>query len=336
MFSLVLSIILAGVYWYLRRRDRRMLRNGIVLVAALWFALVGITDLLSEWFPWTQWIALAVVLLMPFAVLVLAGFLIANGVTMFRREGRSLGNLLSLLAGLAILGLPALAIILVITLNPIAIAVAALLFFLCSYFGIVFVVVLAYSVAYGRMAPAQDPASVIILGSQIINGKVPPLLRSRLDKGVEIYRAAPSATAPLLIPSGGQGYDESRPEGDAMAEYLGAAGIPERDIVAEDRARNTAENLKFSADLARERDRGGFLLIVTNNYHVLRAALLSRKLGLEAQVVGSPTARYYLPSAFLREFVAILREHRLLHVIMCLPILAVTVGLAILFVAASQ
>ena len=35
---------------------------------------------------------------------------------------------------------------------------------------------------------------------------------------------------------------------------------------------------------------------------VLRAALLSRKLGINAEVVGSPTARYFLPSAFLREF----------------------------------
>lgn len=336
MFSLVLAIVLAGVYWYLRRRDRRMLRNGIVLVAALWFGLMGITDLLSQWLPWTQWITLIVILLLPFAVLVLAGFLIANGVTMFRHEGRSLGNLLSLLAGAAILALPALAIVLVITLNPIAIAIAALLFFLCSYFGIVFVVVLAYSVAYGRMKHSEDPASIIILGSQIINGKVPPLLRSRLDKGVEIYRAAPAEAAPLLIPSGGQGHDESRPEGVAMAEYLGEAGVPARDITAEDRARNTVENLLFSAELARERGRDGLLLVVTNNYHVLRAALLSRKLGLDAEVVGSPTARYYLPSAFLREFVAILREHRLLHAIMCLPFLAMAVALAFLILAASQ
>src|SRR5690606_1311661 len=82
------------------------------------------------------------------------------------------------------------------------------------------------------------------------------------------------------------------------------------------------QNLQFSAAVARDHGRTGPLVVVTNNYHVLRAALLSRKLGIDAQVVGSPTAGYFLPSAFLREFVAILQEHKRLHALMCLPFVA--------------
>lgn len=336
MISLILAIVLGCVYVYLRRKDARMLRNGIVLVAACWFALLGTTEILAQWFPWTSWIALAIVALSPFAIVVLAGFLISNGATMMRNEGRSLGNLLSLLAGVALLGLPVFALLLVMTLNPVAIGLAALLFFLCSYFGVVFVVFLAYAVAYGKMKHTMAPAAVVILGSQIINGKVPPLLRSRLDKGLEIYRESSTGTSPLLIPSGGQGADETRPEGVAMAEYLVAAGAPQHHVVAEDRAVNTAQNLKFSAAVAREEGRDGALVVVTNNYHVLRAALLSRKLGIDAQVVGSPTARYFLPSAFLREFVAILKEHKRLHAVMCIPFVALTALLTAAIIAASQ
>ncbi|SEE92623.1 Uncharacterized SAM-binding protein YcdF, DUF218 family [Arthrobacter alpinus] len=336
MISLILAAVLGCVYVYLRRKDARMLRNGIVLVAACWFALVGITEILAQWFPWTQWIGFGIVALSPFAIVVLAGFLISNGATMMRKEGRSLGNLLSLLAGLALLGLPVLAALLVITLNPVAIGLAALLFFLCSYFGVVFVVFLAYAVAYGKMKHTSVPAAVVILGSQIINGKVPPLLSSRLDKGLEIYRESPPEASPLLIPSGGQGANESRPEGVAMAEYLVAAGAPHDHVVAEDQAVNTAQNLKFSAAVARKEGRDGPLVVVTNNYHVLRAALLSRKLGIPAQVVGSPTARYFLPSAFLREFVAILKEHKRLHVLMCLPFIALTAFLTAAIIAVSQ
>ncbi|POH72141.1 YdcF family protein [Arthrobacter glacialis] len=280
--------------------------------------------------------AVGIVVLSPLAIVVLAGFLISNGVTMMRNEGRSLGNLLALLAGVALLGLPVFAALLVVTLNPVAIGLAALLFFLCSYFGVVFVVFLAYAVAYGKMKHTIDPAAVVILGSQIIKGKVPPLLRSRLDKGLEVYRGASAKTAPLLIPSGGQGWDESRPEGVAMAEYLVSAGVPVAHVVAEDQAISTAQNLQFSAIVAREHGRDGALLVVTNNYHVLRAALLSRKLGINAQVVGSPTARYFLPSAFLREFVAILREHKKLHVIMCLPFVALTVSVTAAIITVSQ
>ena len=323
MFSLFLAVMLACVYWYLHRKDKRMLRNGIVLVAACCFGLFGITELLAQWFPWTEWITLGLVALTPLAVVVLAGFLITNGVIMIRREGRSLGNLLSLLAGIAILMLPLLVLLLAGTLNPFAIGLAALLFFLCSYFGVVFVVFLAYATVYGRTKHGAPPAAVVILGCQIIKGKVPPLLRSRLDKGLEVYAEA-ADTPPLLIPSGGQGPDESRPEGVAMAEYLVAAGALKCDVVAEDKARNTAENLVFSSSLAIEHERPGPIVVVTSNYHALRAALLTRKLGIDAEVVGAATARYFLPNAFLREFVAILQEHLKLHVLMCLPFLLMT------------
>lgn len=336
MTSLFLAAILGAVYLYLRRKDARMLRNGIVLVAAGWFAVVGMAEILSQWFPWTQWISLGLVVLTPLAVIVLAGFLIGNGATMIRQEGRSVGNLLSLLAGLALLALPVLAALLVVTLNPLAIGLAALLFFLCSYFGVVFVVFLAYAVVYGRMKPSSSPAAVVILGSQIINGKVPPLLRSRLDKALEVYRASPAGSAPLLIPSGGQGADESRPEGAAMADYLISAGAPADRVIAEDQAVNTAQNLEFSQTLARKHGSDGAMVVVTNNYHVLRAALLSRKLGINAEVVGSPTARYFLPSAFLREFAAVLVEHKRLHALMCLPFVALTVLLTVAVLGASQ
>lgn len=334
MTSLILAALLAGLYAWLRRKDRRMLRNGVVLVAAFWFAVGGATELLARWFPPFDYIWLAILALAPLAVLVLAGFLIANGITMLRSEGRRLGNLLTLLLGVAVLGLPVLALLLVFSANPLAIGLAFLLFFLCSYLGVVFVVFLAYAIAYGRMEHDISPAAITILGSRLIDGKVPPLLASRLDKAVDLYRAAPEPK-PLLIPSGGQGADEIRPEGEGMAEYLVGAGIPAADVAPENRARTTRENLRFSRVVQQEAGRPGAQLVVTNNYHVLRAALLARKYDVDAQVVGSPTARYYVPSAFLREFVAILGEHRVLNAVMCLPFLGVTVLLVLAALANS-
>ena len=127
-----------------------------------------------------------------------------------------------------------------------------------------------------------------------------------------------------MIPSGGQGHDESRAEGTAMAEYLLGAGVDPADILVEDKAVNTEENLRLSSELFAASGRSGALVAVTNNYHVLRAALLARSLKLDAEVVGAPTARYYLPSAFLREFVAVLVEHKWLHLVLCIPFVAFT------------
>ena len=52
--------------------------------------------------------------------------------------------------------------------------------------------------------------------------------------------------------SGGQGADEEVPEGVAMTRYAVSRGIPEADIIVEDRAVNTRENLLFSYALMPE------------------------------------------------------------------------------------
>lgn len=310
-----------------------MLRNGVVLVAAAYFLLLAISAFLTHWIPGFSLLVVLIMALVPLAILVLAAALIHNGVVMMRAEGRSLGNLLSLLLGVLLLVLPVFAVVLVLSLNAWAIGLAALLFFLCSYFGVVFVVFLAYAIAYGRMSTRVEPAGIVVLGSRLIHGQVPPLLRSRLDKAVELYKR--TSPKPILIPSGGQGLDESRAEGIAMAEYMLTVGVSEDDVLIEDKAVNTEENLKLSAQIFSASGRNGPLVAVTNNYHVLRAALLARSLKLDAEVIGAPTARYYLPSAFLREFAAVLVEHKWLHLLLCLPFIAFT-GVLIMAVLAQQ
>ena len=81
----------------------------------------------------------------------------------------------------------------------------------------------------------------------------------------------------------------------------------------------------LSAAVQEAAGRPGPALAVTNNYHVLRTAVLARRIGSDTQVVGAPTARYYVPSAFLREFVAVVVEHRRLHLLLVLPFVALTV-----------
>ncbi len=207
--------------------------------------------------------------------------------------------------------------------------IAALAFFLCSYLGCAFVVFLGYAVVYSRMRFSPNPAAVIVLGSGLINGKVPPLLAARLNKALEIYDGDTPPAKPVLVPSGGQGPDEPRPESTAMKEYLVAKGAAATDVLEENQATTTRENLAYSVACWQI---GAFmgLLVCTNNYHVLRAALLSRRQRINAEVVGAPTARYFVPSAFLREFVAVMRDNRLTNIILCLPMF----GIALLITVA--
>lgn len=322
MIMLLPAAVFAALYVASRRRDARRLRNGVFLVAGIACALVALLSEASRTTPFTVFLAgFGTVLLVG----VLAVLLIANGITMSRLEGRSLGNLLSLFAGVAILILPVVAVLLVLGLYPrdlpswvtiTLVALGLLLGFACVYAAATFAAFGGYSLIYSRYRHTRTPDALVILGSGLIDGQVPPLLRSRLDLALRIYHGTPSgAPRPLLIPSGGQGADEPRPEGRAMAEYLIANGADQADVAPETASTNTRENLLLSREVAQSAGRDGQTLVVTNNYHVLRAALLARSTGSAAQVIGSPTAAYYVPSAFLREYVAIMVEHRVLNAV---------------------
>jgi uncharacterized SAM-binding protein YcdF (DUF218 family) len=79
--------------------------------------------------------------------------------------------------------------------------------------------------------------------------------------------------------------------------------------VVEDRSKTTEENLAYSKELLAANGVTGPVAVVTNNFHVLRAALLMRRMEIPGHAWGSPTAGYYRPSATIREYLAILRDH---------------------------
>lgn len=313
-FFLVFALVMWAAFFWGVFRERRQLRNGVYLSLALANSYMAL--LLLPGLPTELGLLLAfggfalVVLLIAFTCV----FLIINGVVMLRREGRSLGNMLSLFAGLGILILGFVGIYAMSSGLEVLIASAWTALLLTGYLGYLLVTFLLYAFVYGRMQPRGNPDHVIILGSGLIGGLVPPLLASRLDKGASIYWDARAAKVPAkIVVSGGQGADEDRSEASAMAEYLAGKGIPAQHILIENQAATTEENLRFSQELIDNDGGSSETVIVTNNFHVFRAALLARRAGLPAQAVGSPTAGYFLPSAALREFVALLMMYRWLH-----------------------
>ena len=94
-----------------------------------------------------------------------------------------------------------------------------------------------------------------------------------------------------------------------MTAYLLERGLDAHDVVTEDRATSTEENLLLSRALLEERGVAGHLRVVTSGYHAGRAALIARRLGIDADVTGARTAWYFVPSAFVREFAAVLTYH---------------------------
>ncbi|MCY0920405.1 YdcF family protein [Streptomyces sp. H27-G5] len=303
------------------REDRRRFRNAVLLgltfislAMALLFQLTHLPDTLAKI------VAVAVFLVPVVGVVALACFLVANGVTMVRKEGRSPGNLLSLLAGLAIFAVLALAAVAMASGSTKVAGMTAMVIMIAVYVSFLFVCFLAYAYLYGRIRVRGDVDYVVMLGSGLVCGdRVPPLLASRLRKGLRIYVAqcARGGTAPLLLPSGGKGSNEKVAEARAMADWLIAEGVPADHVVLEDRSRTTEENLTFSRTIMEEGKSDYRCVVVTNNFHAFRAAMMARKVGVNGQVLGSPTAAYFWPSATIREFVAVFVEHKGVNLTVC-------------------
>lgn len=172
--------------------------------------------------------------------------------------------------------------------------------------------------------------AVIVLGCAIRKDGTPmPLLANRVRKGIASWKAHPEAR---LIMSGGQGTDEVQPESCAMRDFALSQGVPEEAILVEDRSTNTEENLRFSEAIRAKEGltAEGRVLIVTDDYHVFRALLISRNLGFAADGAGSRVRLYFSLNALVREWVAYIYLKRKLYLKLVVVLLALYCAIAVL------
>ncbi|MFG3056921.1 YdcF family protein [Kitasatospora sp. NPDC048239] len=305
MQALLMAALLAVVLLS-RIQEPRRFGNGVLLGLIAVCAVLGTVSAVGHFSaPAADAVTAAVAGAVWLSGLVAAALLVANGVTMVRREGTRPASLLALLTGAGLLAL--LALLLSATYLGVrelrAAAGAAVL--VGGYGAFLLLCFLGYTLLYRRLAVRPGADYVVVLGAGLDGSEVPPLLAARLDRALALYRAEEAAGhAPLLLVTGGKGPDEGCTEASAMAEHLVAHGCPRERIRLEEKATNTAENLSFSRELMEREHPGYHCTVVTSSFHVLRSAITTRRAGVPGQVVGAPTAGYYWPSAVLREVVA--------------------------------
>lgn len=332
-------IVLTAVFIFLLMKERRTTWIGFLAIA--WLAMMsGYTILMLELYE--QRIAFAVAVLIfvvpivgiPFYLLSFISLLITSGIRLIKREGRKLHNFLSV-------GLGAFLVIwLVLTpflsraaVHPAVNVMYSIASYAIIYFAIVLISFIVASYINRIPLPWKTYDYIIVLGSGLINGhKVPPLLASRIDKGMHLFRRFHSVKHPVkIIFTGGQGSDEQLAEGRAMADYALAKGLPEEQIIVEDKAVNTYENLLFSKQLIEKEAAEPYdTIVVTNNYHVFRALLWAKIVGLKCEGAGSRTKFYFWLNALIREFIAVVMLHKRFHIIMLAAGMLIMIAAAVL------
>ena len=146
--------------------------------------------------------------------------------------------------------------------------------------------------------PAPENATLIIHGC-----RPSIMLRNRVRAGIAYLEANPDSVA---IATGGQGPGDWIAEAEWIKNYLVNSGISEDRIFIENRSTSTYENIMFSKEIIERYGLSTTVALVSDGFHLYRAAYFAESAGLTAGVVPADTSLFVLPFYWIREVFAIL------------------------------
>lgn len=327
MFIYGITIIVLIALIFSMWKDNRSLWNPALLVIEVFFLYLSIANaFFSFGYENAHLVVIAGFLLIPIIIIFSGIFLIINGFILLKKEGFSKANLLSPIMGIVILLFFVFMWIRAgfVTTDYNHWINIPVVFIIYTYiiFGFAFVGFMMYSCVYLWLPKKQHYDFIIIHGAGLLDGeRVTPLLKRRIDKAVQAFQQSKNPHI-RLIASGGQGSDEKISEAQAMYNYLVEhTDVPKEAIILEEKSTTTYENLLFSKEIGEQLIEHPRFLFVTNDYHVFRTSTYARQIGMQGDGLGCSTASYYIPSAFIREYVA-----------MCVKMKKLFIGFELLYV----
>ncbi len=129
---------------------------------------------------------------------------------------------------------------------------------------------------YATHDEARPADAIAVFGAAEYDGRPSPVLRARLDHGLELYE---EKLAPLIVTLGGGDPSERHSEGGVGEDYLLAHGVPESAIIAETRSSNTRESAERLAAIARVNQLHR-IVVVSDGTHLFRIHALCSADGL--------------------------------------------------------
>ncbi len=130
--------------------------------------------------------------------------------------------------------------------------------------------------------PLRQADAILVLGRRLVKDQITDVYRQRLEHAAALWLLG---VAPRVIVTGGITGDATRSEAEAGREWLEAHGLPEEDILLEDRSQHTLENLFNTREHLRV-EGWTRLVVVSDPLHLARALATAEGLGLDA--TGSP------------------------------------------------
>ena len=122
---------------------------------------------------------------------------------------------------------------------------------------------------------ARPASAIVVLGAAQYAGRPSPVLRARLDHGLDLWHRH---LGQLLILTGGTGAGDTTSEAAVGRTYAIKHGVPDTVILMETEGRTTSESMRSVAGMLEARGLQTALL-VSDPFHMLRLRILARRFG---------------------------------------------------------
>lgn len=164
---------------------------------------------------------------------------------------------------------------------------------------------------YGFRDDGRAADCAIVLGTAAWHHKPSPVLQERINHAIRLYR---EDRVSAIVLTGGFGEGAPRSESRVAYDYCLEQGIPAEDLLLEEVSHTTYENL-VEAEKLLQRENLRSALVVSDPWHLKRAVLIARRLGIDASQSGTTTSRY---ESFQSRANFVLRELYLYHLFLIL------------------
>lgn len=144
--------------------------------------------------------------------------------------------------------------------------------------------------SFGKTILADDYHAdvAVVLGAAAWDVRPSPVFRERLNHALDLYQ---QGRVQKLALTGGTPKTGFMTEADVGKRFFMQKGVPEKDIVLENQSRNTYENLVLIRKVLHEHGLRK-VVIVSDPYHLARAARIAQNIDFQADFSGTPSTRY--------------------------------------------
>lgn len=153
---------------------------------------------------------------------------------------------------------------------------------------LIFACLIGYVWYYAQERAVTPVPAAIVLGAAAWGNKPSPVFKERIRHAVYLYQ---SRTAQKLIFTGGALRAGIPSEGEVGARWAIKLGVAPEDTAYETTSRDTWHNLK-NANVILQHEQIDSVILVSDYFHLARAGIMARDLGLHVQLSPTPTSKF--------------------------------------------